>query len=203
MLSCSHCGCSCWRSFQHSMYVSAVLFKTWDNSNMGTWSPRKQNPYFHRSWSYLFVFNFLVCIQWKAVWECFFWLKEPWMSTASPASGGEHFRGADGSSSSWPQCKQELEKGWVTIFLPLFLCWTEHLLPRLVNLINLLVLIWDEEWQSGGLVLYQCPFVEFHLRIFKYVCPVQVCCPGSAWAVMRWMLLESKGLISSAVSMLS
>lgn len=21
-----------------------------------------------------------------------------------------------------------------------------------------------------------CPFVEFHSRIFKYVCPVQICC---------------------------
>lgn len=190
------------------MHVRVVPFKTQNNSTMGTRSPGKQDPYFHLPWSDLFGFSLLVYIWWVAVWRCFFRLKEPWMSTASPAFAGEHFggAGADGSSSSWPQCKQELEGRWVIIFHCFYVGLsnrTEYLLPLLVNLVSLLLSVWDEEWQNMGLVLYQCPSVEFHLRIFKYVCPVQICCPVNVWAVMRWILLESKGLISSAVSILS
>ena len=188
MLTCSHCGCSHWRSFHHCTDVGVVCFKTQDNSTIGAASPGKQDPYLHLSWSYLFGFNLFICIWWMEVWGCFFQLKEPWMSTASPASAGEHFGGggADGSSSSLPQCKQELERGWVTVSYCFYVGLsnrTEHLLPRLVNLIDLLVSVWDEEWQNVGLVLYWCLFVEFHLRMFKYVCPVQICCPVNVWTV--------------------
>lgn len=49
-----------------------------------------------------------------------------------------------------------------------------------------------------GLGLYQCPFEEFHLKIFKYMCPVWVCCHVNVWVIMHTS--GSKSLISSAVS---
>lgn len=174
-----------------------VPFKTQDNSPVGTWSSGKQGLYFHLSLSYLLVLNWLV------------WL-DGWQSGdascgsknhESPASLGEHFGGrdADESSSNWPEWKQR-EDGLKSSYCCGLRNRTEYLLPGLVNVINLLVLVWEEEWQNVHLVL---SFLQFHLNIFKYTCPVQICCPVNVWAVMRWMLLESKGLISFAVSILS
>lgn len=173
---------------------------------MGTWSSGKQGPYFHLPWSYLFVLNSLVWLHgWQFGDASCGSKNHEWAHYLLPLL--ENILGVEVLMSHHPVGQSEnrslREDGLKFSYCCFYVGLnnrTEYLLPGLVTVIYLLVLVWVEEWQNVGLVL---SFLQFYLRIFKYVCPVQICCPVNVWTVMRWMLLESKGLISSAVSIRS
>lgn len=174
-----------------------------DNSAMGTQSPGKQDTYF-RFFKCL-VFNLLTWILWMAIWGYFFWLKEREWALHPPPFCWRAFWG-------W-RCQ------WVIIQLAMV--WTgewermSYNFPTTVLVLDWVIelsiccpgLIWLICWSwygtrtdKVGLGLYRCLFEEFRLKIFKYVCPVWVCCHVNVWVIMHTS--GSKSLISSAVSIL-
>lgn len=135
------------------MCITVVPFKMQDNSAMGTQSPGKQDTYF-RFFKCL-VFNLLTWILWMAVWGDFFWLKEREWALHPPPLLLESILGVEVPMGHHPvgygvnrrMREDELQFSYHCSCVGLS-NRTEYLLPWL-DLINLLVLIWDKDWQSG------------------------------------------------------